>query len=91
MTTAGAATGAVGRKVGEPGPSLGAIDHGIVTWFNRDYGFGFITPDDDGADVFFHISEVSNGTLRVPQVGQRTSYRVGGTPRHPEARTMRLL
>lgn len=48
---------------------------GIVKFFAEDKGFGFITPDDGGSDVFVHISGVlSGGSLRD---GQKVSYDVG--------------
>ncbi|WP_105383466.1 cold-shock protein [Neorhizobium alkalisoli] len=47
---------------------------GTVKFFNQDKGFGFITPDNGGADVFVHISAVSGGSL---QDGQKVSYELG--------------
>lgn len=47
---------------------------GTVKWFNPTKGFGFITPDDGGADVFVHISAVERSGLGSIQEGQKLSY-----------------
>ena len=47
---------------------------GTVKWFNSQKGFGFIQPDDGGADVFVHISAVERAGLRDLREGQKVSY-----------------
>src|ERR1700744_18889 len=47
---------------------------GTVKWFNTTKGYGFIQPDDGGADVFVHISAVEKaGRTTLPE-GARVSY-----------------
>ncbi|MBW6426073.1 cold-shock protein [Rhizobium sp. XQZ8] len=48
---------------------------GTVKFFNHDKGFGFITPDAGGGDVFVHISAVTSGGSL--QDGQKVSYELG--------------
>ena len=47
---------------------------GTVKWFNTTKGYGFIQPDDGGADVFVHISAVERAGLRSLNEGQKVSY-----------------
>lgn len=47
---------------------------GTVKWFNGQKGFGFIQPEDGGADVFVHISAVERAGLRSLNEGQKVSY-----------------
>lgn len=47
---------------------------GTVKWFNSTKGFGFIQPDDGGADVFVHISAVERSSLGSLDEGQKLSY-----------------
>ncbi|EJT00871.1 cold-shock protein [Rhizobium sp. CCGE 510] len=48
---------------------------GTVKFFNGDKGFGFITPDNGGADVFVHVSSLQGGSFLSE--GQKVSYEVG--------------
>ena len=47
---------------------------GTVKWFNGTKGFGFIQPDNGGADVFVHISAVERAGLGSLNEGQKVSY-----------------
>ena len=48
--------------------------NGTVKWFNTTKGYGFIQPEDGGADVFVHISAVQRAGLPGLNEGQRVSY-----------------
>lgn len=47
---------------------------GILKWFNATKGYGFIAPDDGGADIFVHISAVQAAGLSELQDNQKLSY-----------------
>jgi CspA family cold shock protein len=55
---------------------------GTVKWFNSEKGYGFIQPDDGGADVFVHISAVEQAGMRGLNEGQKINYEV-----QPDRRT----
>jgi CspA family cold shock protein len=48
--------------------------NGTVKWFNAEKGFGFIQPNDGGADAFVHISAVEMAGLRTLREGDKLSY-----------------
>ena len=47
---------------------------GTVKWFNPTKGFGFIQPDNGGADVFVHVSAVERSSLGTLNEGQKLSF-----------------
>ena len=57
---------------------------GVVKWFNADKGFGFITPDDGGKDLFVHHSEIkTDGEYATLDEGQAVEYEVGQGQKGP--------
>ncbi len=51
-------------------------EQGTVKWFNSTKGYGFIQPENGGADVFVHISAVQASGLGDLQDGQKVSYEI---------------
>lgn len=47
---------------------------GTVKWFSDEKGYGFITPDDGGEDLFVHYSSVEGSGFRSLEEGQKVSY-----------------
>lgn len=47
---------------------------GTVKWFNGQKGFGFIQPDEGGADVFVHISALERAGMTTLNEGQKVSF-----------------
>ncbi|MCB1475052.1 MAG: cold-shock protein [Rhodobiaceae bacterium] len=54
---------------------------GTVKWFNATKGYGFIQPDEGGADVFVHISAVERSGMTSLNEGQKVSYELQMDPR----------
>jgi CspA family cold shock protein len=61
---------------------------GTVKWFNDDKGYGFITQDDGGKDVFVHHSAISGEGYKSLAEGTRVEYEVEDGPKGPQARTV---
>jgi CspA family cold shock protein len=57
------------------------MQNGTVKWFNGQKGFGFIQPDDGGADVFVHISAVERAGLSGLNEGQKIGFELEKDPR----------
>jgi CspA family cold shock protein len=58
---------------------------GTVKWFNDDKGFGFITPDDQGKDLFVHHSAITGGGYKSLAEGAKVSYDAEVGPKGPNA------
>jgi cold shock protein len=61
------------------------MPQGTVKWFNGEKGFGFITPDDGGKDLFVHFSEIRGDGFRKLDEGQRVQFEVGQGNKGPAA------
>jgi CspA family cold shock protein len=58
---------------------------GTVKWFNGEKGFGFITPDDGGKDLFVHYSEIQGSGYRSLEENQRVQFEVTPGQKGPQA------
>jgi CspA family cold shock protein len=58
---------------------------GTVKWFNAEKGFGFITPDEGGADLFVHHTAIQGGGFRTLDENQRVSFEVAQGQKGPQA------
>ena len=64
---------------------------GTVKWFNADKGFGFITPDDGGADVFAHFSQIATSGYRSLDENQKVEFDITQGNKGPQAENIRPL
>ena len=64
---------------------------GTVKWFNADKGFGFITQDDGGADIFVHFSAIQMSGFRSLDENQRVEFDVVQGPKGPQADRVRTI
>ncbi|MCC2955483.1 cold-shock protein [Massilia sp. IC2-477] len=64
---------------------------GIVKWFNDSKGFGFITPDEGGEDLFAHFSAIQTNGFKSLQENQRVSFDVTTGPKGKQAANIQPL
>ena len=62
---------------------------GIVKWFNDAKGFGFITPDDGGKDLFAHFSAIQSSGFKTLKENQRVTFDVTTGPKGDQASNIR--
>jgi CspA family cold shock protein len=64
---------------------------GTVKWFNDAKGFGFITPDDGGEDLFAHFSEIQASGFKSLQENQKVSFEVKQGPKGKQAANIQSI
>jgi len=68
---------------GVNGQRSNVVSTGTVKWFSEKKGFGFITPDDGGDDLFVHHSEIKTSGYATLDEGQKVEFEVGQGKKGP--------
>ena len=63
---------------------------GTVKWFNTQKGYGFIQPDEGGADGFVHITALEKSGLRGLNEGQKITYDIQNDPKKGKAAAVNI-
>jgi CspA family cold shock protein len=64
---------------------------GTVKWFNDSKGFGFITPEAGGEDLFAHFSAIQSSGFKTLREGQRVNFDVTSGPKGQQAANIRPI
>ena len=64
---------------------------GIVKWFNDSKGYGFITPDESGKDLFVHHSQIAGSGFKSLAEGAKVSYEAEQGPKGPAAANVQTI
>jgi CspA family cold shock protein len=67
------------------------VSQGTVKWFNESKGYGFITPDDGGQDLFVHFSEIKEEGYKTLREGDEVSFEEGQGQKGPQATNVQKI
>jgi CspA family cold shock protein len=97
-TSSAPAVSTTGRRIhprpsSQRRPGVGPTEEcvGLVKWYNPDKGFGFVSQDSGGKDVFVHARTLERGGLSGLIEGQRVRMQISQAQKGPEARSIELL
>ncbi|MDD4688648.1 MAG: cold-shock protein [Eubacteriales bacterium] len=58
------------------------MNNGTVKWFNSEKGFGFITNDNGGDDLFVHFSAIESTGYKTLEEGQKVTFNIEADPKN---------
>jgi len=79
------------RRGGKDPEDTKAMSEGTVKWFNAEKGFGFITPDEGGPDIFVHHTAIQTKGFRSLDEKARVSFEIVQGPKGPQAANVQKL
>ena len=68
-----------------------STETGTVKWFNESKGYGFISPDNGGKDLFAHFKEIQGTGFKTLAENQRVEFEVTQGQKGPQASRIRAL
>jgi CspA family cold shock protein len=79
-----------GAKCPRQGSKEQLMAQGTVKWFNAEKGFGFISQDGGGEDVFVHFSAIQSSGYKSLEENQKVEFELAQGPKGPQAANVRV-
>lgn len=64
---------------------------GLVKWFSKEKGFGFIIPNDGSNDIFVHLNDIEGDADKVLIDGQHVEFEIEQGARGPKAKSVKVV
>ena len=81
----------IGAATAGGGVASAGTETGIVKWWHDGKGFGFITPDSGGKDLFAHFSEISRAGFKTLREGEKVEFEVKQGPKGLQASNIHVV